>query len=486
MSFQIKPLTALYSTLESEIQHQFKFSDENANIAITRLKHSLRNFKKDLFVGIETSYIDKLYRNTYYHYYSSKLKYYSRETIRLTFFSKEISIEQFYSCDGQKELESTFLGFIVLRPTSQNILGRNVLSPDIFDRNDKYYICQACYEVCIYGAKLFVHGFPHSSQDSEFMVCAETTVWSLMEYFSTKYPEYHPVLPNNIHKILSTTSMQRQVPSTGLTALQISYSLKEFGFGVKNYINTGPDFFSIIKMYIESGIPVVIAIKNNKGIAHVFNLSGRTDYQSNGFNYTVLDTLSNTVNLLDYYEAPARYLAMDDNHTAYDSILLDDPSCNYPNINWKDCKVVAAIIPLHRRIYKDAQKARASAIQNLKTLAQHATLPTEVVLRVLLSSSRSFKASIAQNPDLPADIKTLILTIDMPKFVWIAEIGTPDSYANGQATGMILMDATEPNKSENLACFVGNMYIGTQDDGKIGIFSITLPPFKMHTNLNSI
>jgi hypothetical protein len=282
--------------------------------------------------------------------------------------------------------------------------------------------------------------------------------------------------------------MQRQVPSSGLTALQISYALKELGFGVKNYINSPgltPDFQTIIKIYIESGIPVVVAIKNEKGIAHVFNLSGRTGYQSKDFNYTVMETVSNEVNLLNYYEAPASYLAMDDNLTPYSKISLDDPTCNYDHANWEECKIVAAIIPLHRRIYKDAQKAQTSAVQHLKWLAQHTKLPADIVLRLLLSSSRSFKNSITQNPDLPPDIKTLILGVDMPKFVWIAELGTPESYSAGQATGMILMDATEPIRSENLACFMEKLYIGNHN-GEIGFFDITLPPFRIHTNLNSI
>ncbi|MBX9779605.1 MAG: hypothetical protein K2X26_04630 [Chitinophagaceae bacterium] len=488
MSFQIKPLAALYSTLESLTQHEFNFLDPQAKAAVVKLKKTFSNFRKDIWVGIETSYIDKLYRDTYYYYYSSKLKHYSRETIRLTFFSSEISIPQFYTNEGQKALQEGFLGFAVLRPTPQNIFGRNVLNPKIFERNESYHICTACFEICVYGTKIIVHGFPHSSQDAEFMVCAETTLWSLLEYFSTRYAEYHPVLPKTIHQILSVTSMQRQVPSSGLTALQISYALKELGFGVKNYINIldlTPDFKTIIKIYIESGIPVVVAIKNEKGIAHVFNISGRTGYQNKGFGYTVLETLSNEINLLNYYESPASYLAMDDNLTPYSTISLDNPACNYESENWEDCKIVAAIIPLHRRIYKDAQKAQTSAIQHLKWLAQNNNLPGDLVLRLLLSSSRSFKNSIAQNPDLPPDIKTLILSVDMPKFVWIAELGTPESYSVGKATGMILMDATEPIRSENLACFMEKLYIGNHN-GEIGFFDITLPPFKMHTNLNSI
>ena len=44
----------------------------------------------------------------------------------------------------------------------------------------------------------------------------------------------------------------------------------------------------------------------------------------------------------------------------------------------------------------------------------------------------------------------------MPKFVWIAEVGTRESFAAaGKATGMLLMDATEPEKDRNTGLLFG-------------------------------
>ena len=83
--------------------------------------------------------------------------------------------------------------------------------------------------------KFEVKGFPHSSQDAETISCAETTLWALMEYFGNKYPEYRPVLPSDIIKTLKQVSSERQVPSKGLNIQQMSFALKEYGFGTRIY-----------------------------------------------------------------------------------------------------------------------------------------------------------------------------------------------------------------------------------------------------------
>jgi len=53
--------------------------------------------------------------------------------------------------------------------------------------------------------------------------------------FGTKYPDYTPVLPSKVNQVLGRFSFERLIPSKGLTAGQISYALKELGFGVKIY-----------------------------------------------------------------------------------------------------------------------------------------------------------------------------------------------------------------------------------------------------------
>src|SRR5690606_28961595 len=126
------------------------------------------------------------------------------------------------------------------------------------------------------GVKLDVDGFPHSSQDGETIKCAETTIWTLMEYFGNKYPEYKPSLPAKIHHALERFSYQRQLPSNGLTMDQISFALKEFGFGTRVYSYDAyrESLHEIVDSYVESGIPVILGLQSGS-IGHVIIAIGK-------------------------------------------------------------------------------------------------------------------------------------------------------------------------------------------------------------------
>ncbi|NJO24492.1 MAG: hypothetical protein HC867_00045 [Bacteroidia bacterium] len=385
-------------------------------------------------------------------------------------------------------MQKLFRGFVVIRPTARNVIGRNVLHPTLFQKKVNYNVSIANFSACIYGIKLWVEGFPHSSQDAEFMVCAETTIWSTMEYFSTRYPEYRPILPRKIHSILANSTIERQIPSSGLNGLQMSYALKELGFGVKIYSSgkgtqkESEELLELIKVYVESGIPLMALMRNDQGIAHVVNIVGRTDFVS-PISSVPIHTLKNGGQVFNFYSREAKYLLVDDNHCPYAEAPLEDPSCKYTQSEWKDCKIIAAVVPLHKRIYMEARRARELALISLNSFDSVIKLPT-LSLRLLLSSTRTFKHSVAHNPDLSQEHKTLILSLNLPKFVWIAEVGSQDSFAAGKATGMILLDATEPKKKEILAYLLENAYIG-KVGGELKVLSLPLRPFQMHQNLKS-
>jgi len=85
------------------------------------------------------------------------------------------------------------------------------------------------------------------------------------------------VLPNKIHSVLPKT-----LPSNGLTPIQISAALQQLGYAPRMYSVTADrknqqNIFSIISDYVESGIPIVLAITREKfgGHALLFSLGDR-------------------------------------------------------------------------------------------------------------------------------------------------------------------------------------------------------------------
>lgn len=161
------------------------------------------------------------------------LKTFNRFCLRMSFF--DIGFKKDIDFSDESNIKDNYLGFLVIRPLIKCI-GRNVISPlaKVAPKND-IRICKVSVDASCLGVKLKAEGFPHASQDNETMTCAQTTIWSLLEYYGNKYTYYHPTLPTEIESILEPFSYERQLPSKGLTYNQISVALRNLGFGPKIY-----------------------------------------------------------------------------------------------------------------------------------------------------------------------------------------------------------------------------------------------------------
>ncbi len=210
------------------------------------MKNILSNVDFPITVLIDNDYVDKVYRDSYYIYLSSKHFNYGRNCKRLSLFQGKYDIEDFLSLDNSQdpdgskyqELNAKFIGITVVRPSSNpNInrtIGRTLLDP----KKMKIAPCSVCttrFEVNILGIDYTINAFPFMAQDSEVMKCAETTVWGMMEYYGTADPALKTILPSDIIKCVDEISKERNLPSNGLTYTQVTNLFKIFGFEPKLY-----------------------------------------------------------------------------------------------------------------------------------------------------------------------------------------------------------------------------------------------------------
>lgn len=482
MSIEIVNKADLEDRLIDIFQKKFEFNVHESQIAFSNIR-CLKDIRDDIYIGIEYPYVDKLYRNSYYHYWGSKFKDYRRYCIRLSFYDKKYSITDFFDEAQHQNLLQSFLGFLIIRPIYIAPTGRNIFRPDIYKKNKLHYVAVTNGQAAISGVKFNVAGFPHSSQDGEMMVCAETALWSLLEYFSHRYSDYKPLMPNEIHRILSSNSITRQIPSQGLSIPNISYVLKKIGFGVNLYSASTYsvyDFISLIKIYIESCVPVMAIIQNEQGVAHVMNLVGRTEYKPN-HTFSVVLTMPNGSCLYDFYEQTAEYIVIDDNLRPYSTINLNDPASNYSDPKFAGCKITAAIIPLYARVYVESDQVKKVCFEFLKQISIQFKLPSYVV-RVLLTSTRSYKSYLAGSKDFSNNVKTLLINLELPKFIWIAELSSTSEALAQKASGLLIFDATEPRSNMPIASLFKDLYIG-ELNGKIGLYALPLQPFTIFHNL---
>lgn len=296
-------------------------------------------------------------------------------------------------------------------------------------------ICATDIDTTVFGFKLKASGFPHSSQDGETMSCAENAIWSILEFFGNKYPEYKPILPYDIIELLKPFSYERQIPSCGLTFEQISVVLQGQGFGCKVYARENPMFKEVFTCYIESGIPLVVCLQDKKGQGHAVVCIGRKDLPPSAIN------TSATVDILGtecycWNQCVEEFIFNDDNVPCYQSAKFSNPIESNETEEWGISHIV---VPLHSRVYLDAELAIKASNYIAKNKIN---LESGSVIRTYLASNRSYREYLLKNSEFNEKAKWKLLQINMPKFVWVTEISSHSDFLDGYVNDLIILDAT--------------------------------------------
>ena len=116
ISIYLEPIAKGAELVKKLLQDEFGVNDGNAQILYDNcVKKHFEKFKDTTYLLAESSYVDKVYRDSYYHYYSSKLSKYKRDCIRISIFEGEILETDFWKEDKHLELQDKYRGFIVIR-----------------------------------------------------------------------------------------------------------------------------------------------------------------------------------------------------------------------------------------------------------------------------------------------------------------------------------------------------------------------------------
>lgn len=453
-------------------------SNRTLSLIQNQFNHYFNEVRDELCFIVEYPYVDKLYRDSYYHYYSSKTSSYSRDSIRISVFEPNLNDGNQFHVDV---LMDNYLGFVVLRPTFPNVIGRNVINPIAF-KNDEIHICSVNLDSTANFLKVKATGFPHSTQDAETISCAETTLWSIVEYFSGRYSNYLPLLPSEIHKILSHFSFERQIPSKGLQAAQISYALKKIGFGVKMYSRNafGDEFERNLRVYLESGLPLV-ALVQNSNVGHALNIVGRKSYSADQFEAVAVEDWGYNCRVKDIANCDTAIVTVDDNYPPYRIGNISNPVSYYSSDLWRGCTITNFIVPLYPKIYMEAGEARHVSKELIRLSRVYSD--RSIAIRTFLTSSRSYKEYLLKLQHIDIDVKKLLLSLSMPKFVWITEIYDEAQFLNGQCEGIIIWDATEPKHSNLIGAIMGTNFIRKNNISNYQVLSLGQTVFNSFNNL---
>lgn len=400
-------------------------------IADTLLTQFLKDLKPELKMVVETDYVDKVYRDSYYSYFSTKLKDYGRSCIRISFFEPIFNTKEEFFKLSNLEVQEAYRGFLVVRPLAKCI-GRNAI--DIRAKKGPVNNCcirEANIASTCMGIKLKVRAFPHASQDEEYMTCAETTVWSMMEYYGNKYPIHNPMLPTDILTSVKPSSYKRQIPSTGLRLEQISLALQQQGFGCMIYERSNPRFKELFTCYLESGLPMAVVVEGTWG-KHAIVCVGRPPIER-----SVMPHISKAINT-DYVfwnQNEDTFVFNDDNTPCYQIRKFNNPTPYFG-----DSRISHFIVPLHKKIYLPAEQA---IDKSNFFIEKDFNAPAGSYVRTFLTSSRTYRQYVKDNSDFTDDIKEAYLTVNLPKFIWVTEVSfNHTNFLSKKVNALIILDAT--------------------------------------------
>lgn len=465
----------------------------------------LADLKKARTIVVERDYVDRDFLDDYARYYSRCFDDYKRKCIRLHFFAgssmgaaftqteieKRITHPDAVDEFGQKvpdDLQSRYLGFVVVRPLLSALVGRTYLIANETAGN-QYRALQE-FGVSFWGRKLSVRCMPFLQQDTTTAACATCALWSCSQVTSKLlvHKNYYPGCITAM-SLDHGTSPLRRFPNNGLLETDMLYAIRTAGldpvfFGVTPLtMSVNPEILTqllgYIYAYVEAGIPMILVgdlyDKNASPLGGIGEVGwkGRHAVAING--YHLADNVETEDRGLRSYRIDNLFVH-DDQIGPYASLGVKKGICHvvYEDdgslvgevrerwvSQWKgdngeflDFDPCYLIIPSYHKIrvdYVEIDKQFKRLDRQISGIVMKDAKSKEVAhlldgkwhpeWDIKIQRSDEFKKDIRNDRNMAEETKLEHLKMSYPKYVWVMTL-----YANDQKQLTVLVDATDPGR----------------------------------------
>ncbi|HWM24606.1 MAG TPA: hypothetical protein VNP98_07260 [Chthoniobacterales bacterium] len=442
-------------------------------------------------VVFEKEYVDQDYQDELAVFYSKAFKDYSHRCTRLHFFAVEIPTKSEKAITDFTAYKDHYLGFMVLRPTDLQRVGRTYLAVPIKDPNTEFITCLAPFKAHILGHEFPISAMPFVQQDTQVGACAQACLWMVARYMSRRFG-YREFLPGEINQCAkSRSALGRHYPAeTGLTLVQMLDALQGMFLSAISYQKPMLDdshkhiekaypitadlaihptehadqldrqrtakLADIAYRYIESGLPVIFATSNHAivGIGHKFD-----------------PTISATVAI----ERIPSFYVNNDNAGPYIEMPLFGPVSNV--ITFDQIQLVIVVVPSEATLSgEEAERIAVNDIEQL-LIAKPDDAKPETLLDILskyrpdlapLLVKLEYRTYLCRSVELQRDIRAdvavgnldvavgeTLVQLDYPKYVWITEVSSATllnqaAKLDRRCLGRVIVDSTAPARTRGV------------------------------------
>jgi hypothetical protein len=355
------------------------------------------------FVYIDRPYVDFDYRSDLSHFYGRSFRPPPETTERLIFATKD-----------------RIIGISAIRPLPQHV-GRTMLAPPAEEA--PYVTCVARMPVHAFGFEWTVSGYPFTSQDGEYGVCAHAALWSIARYHHLRFGTDRHTTTSIIEAAGLKERPDKTARSDGMYGFDVVRAFRGIGLPALQYdvdsipaTSQGTETAdSVICRYLNSGIPVCVL------------------------------TLDHMIVLIGYAEAAngdITYVVSDDNLGAYQRMNLVSGTTSDA---WK-----LLVIPQPGRMHVNGEAAEARAEETFEDRVRANTGPGhllprwlggELRVRTYATPSYAYVNNLIRR-GVPDAVRHHHIYAPKGNWLWIAEFQDMKLAEDERVIGEIAIDAT--------------------------------------------
>jgi len=395
---------------------------------------------------VESEYIDRDFLEDFAGCYVRCFPEYERKCARLHFFNARFSRPDLLKAlDGSvsfaQRLQRAYLGFIVIKPLPQTIIGRTCLATYPGQEGRAFPITRS-YEANLCGLNLTVQSLAYQEQDRVAAACATSALWSV---FHGTGKLFHHRIPSPVEITqaanLVVASGSRSLPSQGLSADQIAAAMRTVGLE-PFHINASDEYVlkSTLYGYLRGHVPILLGIDLYEKDGAGFRFDGKHAVAVTGFHLRPQKALphGDTGFLLRASRVDKIY-AHDDQVGPFARMVFDgiavkkgkqdlmslSTSWGQQSGNVGQVRAVPTLmlVPLYHKIripyeaVHDLVVRFDSFVESLRPIAPK-FLPRRLVWDIYLTTVNEFKTELLKTRALPKAYKREVLQQSMPRFIW--------------------------------------------------------------------
>ncbi|WP_144141038.1 hypothetical protein [Paraburkholderia sp. BCC1884] len=428
-----KDIRAIVGSLSSEYAE-----DSIADLLANNLSGSVRG------ILVERDYVDKDYRSVFYNFYAKKGDEFKRNCVRLHLFAEDVVLscaadglriirgENVDDEDPDDVLSRRYLGYVVLRPTGGDNIGRSVISPKALI-GVAGGIITARHKVHVLGHRLNAVGFPWMMQHRDISVCAHVACWSILRHYSERYSKYAEFLLHEITKLAQPYDPGGMVPAAGLALQQaerIFYATGTFPLLIRKERESAA-FLEQVFAYLESGFPLFAALNSKEHAVAIV-----------GVKWSRFSATRGAVSVPQPVFRRAEALIVSDDQQLPYAYMRMQRSGQVVGLSVED--IDAILVPLPEKIFYPASSVRDVA-SHARTLFKELVFPPKNggIKRYYVTTTAALRRHF-RDKAVSFDPKMVQAVMEMPmaQFVWVVEYSSDEQWQQGEVAVTIVLDAT--------------------------------------------